>query len=591
MKKTIGLLMLPLSAVLLLEFYVFDRHDAVRGTPLPKKVIVVSADNQDEEKGEVLSPSSQRDFSVTEEGQQTLAYQAVIVSTLTSDSKALAHFTNSLKFVLHHDKNRVQREEAPRKGAVYDASFESENPETAMPAVMGFTYRYGDGAFHDVSLLGLQPEHPLNIVPVLLQQLSYYPETHTITFPDGERTYNYATKGSKVSRTLISDQSASASYDTLSQSDSWLLNLDVSGFPMQLENRVSKTLMMENQPLKLHQSITVTPIAPENDVLLLANFIANANTGYAVSFNRQESDVVVQTPEAFMSTLVVFDRNPNLDTAEVLGVYAAEQGLGFVRELMFSENVTDSMRSNIIFSLERSGLAEGEFILSALIEDESIEETDRIRAMMSMVKMGDVNSTVALTTLESMLTDDNQVLAQTAMLNIGILGKQNERLTPQVTAFLSEALVSKKDGYLSLLAANNLGSNALDAEVAPYLTSSFSDERQLAAKLLSKNPDMRSQLMTQMLNDSHPSVVRTIATGLDNQEVSVALTESYQAKLRHRIEDEDVLAPTRDLLFEFLVGHTDESAMNMSVARRVIEMEGVSESTLELANQYLAGKP
>lgn len=151
--------------------------------------------------------------------------------------------------------------------------------------------------------------------------------------------------------------------------------------------------------------------------------------------------------------------------------------------------------------------------------------------------------------------------------------------------------MSKKDGYLSLLAANNLGSNALDAEVAPYLTSSFSDERQLAAKLLSKNPDMRSQLMTQMLNDSHPSVVRTIATGLDNQEVSVALTESYQAKLRHRIEDEDVLAPTRDLLFEFLVGHTDESAMNMSVARRVIEMEGVSESTLELANQYLAGKP
>ncbi|MEZ8083497.1 hypothetical protein [Enterovibrio norvegicus] len=591
MKKTIGLLMLPLSAVLLLEFYVFDRHDAVRVTPLPKKVIVVSADNQDEEKGEVLSPSSQRDFSVTEEGQQTLAYQAVIVSTLTSDSKALAHFTNSLKFVLHHDKNRVQREEAPRKGAVYDASFESENPETAMPAVMGFTYRYRDGAFHDVSLLGLQPEHPLNIVPVLLQQLSYYPETHTITFPDGERTYNYATKGSKVSRTLISDQSASASYDTLSQSDSWLLNLDVSGFPMQLENRVSKTLMMENQPLKLHQSITVTPIAPENDVLLLANFSANANTGYAVSFNRQESDVVVQTPEAFMSTLVVFDRNPNLDTAEVLGVYAAEQGLGFVRELMFSENVTDSMRSNIIFSLERSGLAEGEFILSALIEDESIEETDRIRAMMSMVKMGDVNSTVALTTLESMLTDDNQVLAQTAMLNIGILGKQNERLTPQVTAFLSEALVSKKDGYLSLLAANNLGSNALDAEVAPYLTSSFSDERQLAAKLLSKNPDMRSQLMTQMINDSHPSVVRTIATGLDNQEVSVALTESYQAKLRHRIEDEDVLAPTRDLLFEFLVGHTDESAMNMSVARRVIEMEGVSESTLELANQYLAGKP
>ncbi|MEI8607716.1 hypothetical protein P4S70_00625 [Enterovibrio sp. Hal110] len=354
---------------------------------------------------------------------------------------------------------------------------------------------------------------------------------------------------------------------------------------------MSKTLMMENQPLKLHQSITVTPIAPENDVLLLANFSANANTGYAVSFNRQESDVVVQTPEAFMSTLVVFDRNPNLDTAEVLGVYAAEQGLGFVRELMFSENVTDSMRSNIIFSLERSGLADGEFILSALIEDESIEETDRIRAMMSMVKMGDVNSTVALTTLESMLTDDNQVLAQTAMLNIGILGKQNERLTPQVTAFLSEALVSKKDGYLSLLAANNLGSNALDAEVAPYLTSSFSDERQLAAKLLSKNPDMRSQLMTQMLNDSHPSVVRTIATGLDNQEVSVALTESYQAKLRHRIEDEDVLAPTRDLLFEFLVGHTDESAMNMSVARRVIEMEGVSESTLELANQYLAGKP
>ncbi|MBE1276541.1 HEAT repeat domain-containing protein [Enterovibrio baiacu] len=589
MRKTLGLLMLPLSAVLLLEFYVFGDNDAALEAPLKKEVIVVSPKYQSDNNQERQNSLDTTDASVLKGDSKTHAYQAVIVSTLSSENKELAHFTNTLKFVLHQDKKHTDQEDMPLKGAVYNAKFESENPETDLPAVMGFTYSYNNGAFHNVSLLGLQPEHPLNIVSVLLQQLSYYPEAHTIDLPDGKRTYAYTVKDDKVFRSLIREQPTSTSYSTLSQSDSWLLNIDVSGFPVQLDNRVSKNVVMDNQPLKLEQSITVTPIGTKNDVLLLANYSVNANTGYAVSFNRQESDVVIQTPEDFMSTLVVFDRNPTLDTAEILGVYAAEQGLGFVRELMFAEDVTDSMRSNIIFSLERSGLAEGEFILSALIEDESLEETDRIRAMMSMVKMGDVNSTRALTTLESMVTDGNPVLAQTAMLNIGILGKQNERLTPQVTAFLSEALSSRKDAYISLLAANNLGSNALDAKVTPYLSSTFSDERQLAAKLLSKNPVMRPQLMTQMLNDSHPSVVRAIATGLEG--ASVALTESYQAKLRHRIEDADVLAPTRDLLFEFLVGHTDESAMNAALARRVIEMEGVSESTLEVANQYLAGKP
>ncbi|MEZ8140631.1 HEAT repeat domain-containing protein [Enterovibrio sp. FF113] len=508
------------------------------------------------------------------------AYRAVIRSKLTSRGVVLADFSNALS--IEFDTGGVK----PHKGVAYDVKFESEDPKTEIPSYLGFTFNYQAGEFSDVSMLGLPPQHPLNIVTALLAQFSYFDGIHSLQLPDGTHTYLYDINGNQVTREKATDSSSSASYATLSERETWNLTLDASSFPSQLHSSTGKTVEMEGSELQLEQEITMTPIKPDALILAKVSFGAGVNAKYKVAFNDTAPAIEVNE-ENFMETLVLFDANPNLDTAQALGLFLVNQGWGYVRDLLSSDEITDSMRSSLIFALERSGEREGEYLLASLIEDDSLGETDRLRAIMSIVKMGEINSQVALSTLQNMLDHSNSLLGQTAMLNIGILGKQNPRMTSDVTAFLTQRLSSEGAGYNELLAISNLGNPEMDSRVLPYLDSQYADERQVAVKLLSRNPDMQPTLLKQMLNDEHPSVVKAITLGIETNSQDLQLTESYQAQLRSRLDEPDILAPTRDLLFMFLANNAQPTALNKSAARKMLETQGVSESTLTLAQQLL----
>ncbi|USH04414.1 HEAT repeat domain-containing protein [Grimontia kaedaensis] len=509
------------------------------------------------------------------------AYKAVVKSKLSTQHAVLADFTNVLSFELDMEGG------VPNKGVVFDVKFESEDPNTQIPSYLGFTFGYRDGAFKDVSMLGLEPMHPLNIMTALLQQFSYYEGIQSLQLPDGTHTYLYEINGDSVTRKKAADIGSSASYQTLADSDSWQLTIDNFAFPSKLKNITRKTISMDVNELKLEQQIFIKPIAPRGTLFASANYNAEANSRYLVALNDTTPDVEV-TDENFMETLIAFDANPTLDTAKVLGVYLVNQGWGFVRDLLTSEDITDSMRSSLIFALERSGEQEAEYVLSSIIEDDALAETDRLRAIMSISKMGEINSQVALSTLQNMLSHSNRLLAQTAILNIGILGKQNPRMTNEVTGFLANKLASSGAGYSELLAIANLGNAELDNRVLPYLESEYADERQVAAKMLSRNPEMQSRLLTQMLNDGHPSVVKAITSGIENNSQNLKLSESYQAQLRSRIDSPNILAPTRDLLFAFLANNAQPTALNKSIARKILETPDVSASTLALAQDLIS---
>ncbi|WP_325894742.1 HEAT repeat domain-containing protein [Grimontia sp. NTOU-MAR1] len=508
------------------------------------------------------------------------AYKAIVNSKLSTSQTVLADFTNALSFQLDIERG------APRRGVVFDVTFESEDPNTQIPPYLGFTFKYHEGAFSDVSMLGLEPMHPLNLMTVLLQQFSYYEGIQSLQLPDGTHTYLYEIQGNAVSRQKTAEIGSSASYETLEDSDLWQLKTDRFFFPERLTLSTRKTIVMDGSEMQLDQQIIIKPITPKGSLFTLANYGAGTNSQYKVALMDTAPELEV-ADENFMETLVSFDANPTLDTAQVLGVYLVSQGWGFVRDLLTSDDITDSMRSSLIFALERSGEQEGEYLLSSIIEDDSLGETDRLRAIMSISKMGEVNSQVALSTLQDMLTHSNSLLAKTAMLNIGILGKQNPRMTNEVTGFLANKLSSSEAGYSELVAIANLGNAELDNRVLPYLDSEYADERQVAAKMLSRNPEMQSRLLNQMLNDSHPSVVKAIAEGIETNTQNLKLSETYQAQLRNRIGSPDILTPTRDLLFAFLANNAQPTELNKSVARKILETPDVSESTLALAQDLI----
>ncbi|CZF86661.1 hypothetical protein [Grimontia marina] len=343
---------------------------------------------------------------------------------------------------------------------------------------------------------------------------------------------------------------------------------------------------MDGSELQLDQQIIIKPITSKGNLFTLANYSTGANGHYKVALTGTTPELEV-TEGNFMETLVLFDANPTLDNAQALGIYLVSEGWGFVRDLLVSDDITDSMRSSLIFALERSGEQEAEYVLSSIIEDDALAETDRLRAIMSISKMGEINSQIALSTLQNMLNHSNSLLAQTAMLNIGILGKQNPRMTSEVTGFLANKLASSGAGYSELLAIANLGNAELDNRVLPYLDSEYADERQVAAKMLSRNPEMQSRLLNQMLNDSHPNVVKAITAGIETNTQNLKLSETYQAQLRNRIGSPDILTPTRDLLFAFLANNAQPTELNKSIARKILETPDVSESTLALAQDLI----
>ncbi|WP_028022377.1 HEAT repeat domain-containing protein [Enterovibrio calviensis] len=583
MKRNLLITSLLACAVVVLSFVLFESTPQTtvktntQLTSVEKKLTDVesspSSVSGNASSSSVVSPS-------TPSSSELKAYRAVIRSKLTGEGATLADFTNTLNIALS------MKEKSPFKGVVYDVKFESEDPETDIPPQLGFTFKYDSGEFTNVSMLGLPSQHPLNIVTTLLVQFSYFEGIQSIELADGIHTYVYQVKGEQVTRQKAEDLRSSASYETLSEHEVWSLTLDANLFPSVLATSAGKTLEMDGSELQLEQEITITPITPDPSLLAKVNFGSGVNAKYKVALNDSGPKLEVNE-ENFMETLVTFDAKPDLDTAQALGVYLVNQGWGFVRDLLSSDEITDSMRSSLIFALERSGEPEGEYLLASLIEDDSLAETDRLRAMMSIAKMGDINSQVALSTLQNMLDHSNGLLAQTAMLNIGILGKQNSRMTSDVTSFLSQRLSIEGAGYSELLAISNLGNSELDSKVLPYLGSQYADERQVAVKLLSRNPDMQPTLLNQMLNDSNPSVVKAITTGIENHSQDFQLSESYQAKIRSRLDAPDILAPTRDLLFTFLANNAQPTALNKSVARKMLETPDISESTLVLAQDLL----
>ena len=222
-----------------------------------------------------------------------------------------------------------------------------------------------------------------------------------------------------------------------------------------------------------------------------------------------------------------------------------------------------------------------------MIEDDSLDEQNRLRAIMSISKMGEVNSAQALETLKTANNMGNQIISETALINIGILGSQSEALKTDVSIYLSEKLQSRESPYLTLISIDNLKDGSLDDQVSGYLQSENFDERMIAARVLSRNPEMQPLLNEQLLKDSNPNVVREILKVYLSEPSMQLFDPSYQDRLRKRIMEESLSTPTKEMLFEYLLAGSSNELEYRDVAENLYQEEGLSESTKEKLKRLL----
>ncbi|KJY79538.1 HEAT repeat domain-containing protein [Vibrio nigripulchritudo] len=465
-------------------------------------------------------------------------------------------------------------------GQVYNIQWSTDPQGEDRPVKLTFTTRIDNGAFTNTDLLGLNPSHPLTIIETTLTQFSYFSGNQTLTLADGKHRFFYARENAEqIDREWLGAASNAQTYQVTEQSDEWRLIHNDIGFPQSLNHTHTRTVEYESRMLTVVQQTDIKPVGKLAQLdWKMEQFVAMFNQKWKGLDSATAKNMGKVDDQNFQERFAEYTQSPDLDSAHLIGAYLADQGFSTIKDWLTNQNLSDDQQSLMIFALERSQSPEGEYILSQLIEDNTLDEENRLRAIMSIAKMGEVNSVQALHTLEAVSGSDNQVIAETALLNIGILGNQSKALKGEVSDYLAHNLKLENSPYVTLVSIDNLNNRELDNDVVKYLKSENFDERVVAVKVLARNPEMESRLRNLALNDSNPNVVKEIVGAHLAKSSSLHFDTGYQNQLRNRITDSDVPTPTKEMLFEYLMSGSDDTANNRDVAEQLMNDPELSDS-------------
>ncbi|MGI0117577.1 hypothetical protein [Zooshikella sp. RANM57] len=495
------------------------------------------------ERSSSLNTSNEKTDSSIMLKQQKLAYQVTINSNMTNASNekdsSVIRFNIALKAAKNDSKQptlllgRIDQITANRIA-------ETSNK---LPEFLSFTANYQDGHFHNIDLLQLPENHPLTIIKTVLTQLSYNQHKPLqLQLADGIYTFQYTRNNLQVQRetTHIEYNAAQANtYHVLSQSEHWDLHLQKSLHPSALKYETFRQINYNGQVINIDQSITIDSIHfPHSFDDSPALYTHDANKHHALITSTQDKQLKIESNAELMDALTSFSNTPDIYTISAIGQYAAQQaGLAFVEEVLLNSSHSDTLKSALIFALEQSGVPEANNILSAIILNETIDEKNRLRAITSIAKLGDVTSDLALTTLQQMTRIDNQTIADTALLNVGILGDHAKHLTNNVTDFLHDQLQKTENNnhYITLLAVNNLKTSVLNQNILPFINSEHYEERMVAARILANDKQYQTKLFDHLLIENNPSVAGEIIDAYLSKKSEITLSKEYQSKLIQRM--------------------------------------------------------
>lgn len=577
MKRVILLLSLGIVAAVGASVFVFQEEPETQDNS--ESIPVYTP----EKNSEPASISTIAKSAEEQESDPVYRYRVALTTTMSNPKTQLGEMTYRFNMALKptDDQPNVYL------GQIYNIQWAADPQGEDRPKRLTFTAQFSQGSFENVDLLGLNASHPLTIINTTLTQFSYFSGSKTLALADGKHRFYFARQdASSLERDWLGAVSDSQSYQVIEQQDKWKLTHDTAGFPQTLAHTHTRTVDYENQKLTVVQQTNISPLKSTTALNWSMNqYASNANQHLKGLDVATASNNEAVNEANFVEQFELYTGSPNLDSAHLIGAYLAGQGFNTVKDWLQNQNLTDDQQSLLIFALERSQSPEGEYILSQLIEDNSLDEENRLRAIMSISKMGDVNSIHALQALEAASDNSNQIISETALLNIGILGSQSESLRSDVSQYLSKNLQSEEASYLTLVSIDNLDDRTLDSQVSNYLKSEHFDERMVAARVLARNPEMKQALREQAIKDSNPNVVREIVNARLSTPDLLPFDSNYQHQLRKRIMSGDIPTPTKEMLFEYLMSGSQNTPENQAVAEALNKEAELSESTRQkLAN-------
>ncbi|PKF76535.1 hypothetical protein CW749_26790 [Vibrio sp. vnigr-6D03] len=527
------------------------------------------------------SPKTQntsKDFEQYDEHLLGYRVELTVKNTSESDGQAFSASPDSLlKFDLVLKEPHVPH--SLQQGLVTNFTYQTQSKkgqgkEAASIDKMGFTYEYSvPQAYAKVDLLGLDSQHPLNVMSILLSHASFSlePDHITLTSSIGLSDYRYTAKEHNLTRELIkftrgeSMEAGLMGGSEIQLQESWLATMNPDQLLESVESNVHfKTLMpfsykkqgkhAGSGSMSLLQNIQIKleRFAPKNINFPPELFIANANNKQTVDTIIAESEKI-KNDEEYRLLLKDLSTSLNAHQAYQVGIYLVEhKTVAEIAEMLADEQFTPDERQAILMALQEANTPESEQYLASLITDKTIPERYRAAGMVNLAYM-DNTSQVAMDSLKHVYHEkETPMLSETALFNIGNVSNRNTQLSPDGVNTIEKAIEDtasgSRDRVIALQAAVNTNDPNFSGTYLKAMKSNDPRERWVAAIGAIRNEQTRETALNYVLdNENMVGVIIPVAKQLKKVPLSFNQQTSIYQKLQSE-KDRDLQVAWTHLL-------------------------------------------
>ncbi len=349
---------------------------------------------------------------------------------------------------------------------------------------LGFTYDYFmPQIYGNMNLLGLDKQHPLNILSILLTNISFSlnPNKIKLNSSIGEIHYEYTKKENKLIREILEYKKAGIvknniignSQITFDEDWEAILYSDqlLSSVNSKVKTKMTLPFSYKKQgknaasgDFKIVQNlnIKVTRFEPKNIVFSPELFVADINKKHRVDTLTFNNDKLKNDKE-FDAMLKELSNTLNVGKAILIGDYLTNnKTVEEISEMLSGDTLTPEEKQAILMALQEVNTSESEHYLSDLITDNNIPDRYRAAGMLNLSYMKNT-SQLAIDSLKNVFKEqESAMLVETALFNIGNISRRNKLLAYEGVSFIENTLKNTTPGSKSRVVALQSAVNSRD---------------------------------------------------------------------------------------------------------------------------------
>jgi hypothetical protein len=464
---------------------------------------------------------------------------------------------------------------------------------TDTPA-LGFTVkRSTDGQISDVNLLGLADDHPYAIVKHVVTQLSFKTDGSDIKLSliDGTYHYRYISQTpNKIIRKLINIKPLNAVPDMVFEhEEDWFVDHVGTAWPQKMDLNLYRKVDVNGQKISFKEHILST-LFEEDELDYWSNealFSHNANiTLVSKGVAPKQEGIVITDLSGFNQALFSLDSRLDPQLAIAIGQYLlAHHSLDEVFEFLMDEDRPTQHHSHMIYALQKAGTLKAENYLNEIANNIDLTKQNRTRAVVSSGQFKNATET-SVNNLNNLMDDDEEFVADAAMLNLGTMSKNSPKLKQQIGDILLDRLENEADPYMAILAISNTNNPIYDENVLPYLQDSRFYIRSAAFSIIARRSSYQSIVLNALLKEQHPSVIDTIAKTIVKYE-NTPVPNVFMSHLRKRIVSPGAAVTISRLLKFYLALKLQFQEVDLDFLISLKDNPNISNTSLQMVDDYL----